>query len=241
MLASFSQRRGITFPLLSDAGSATIKAYGLLNTTVLPTNTMQYGIPYPGTFFVDRNRIVTSRVMEEAYQERDTVSSMMVRLGKTLDTPATRVAAPHIDLTTFVTDQTVAPGTHFSIVLDVKPERRVHVYAPGVVGYKPIALTVAPQPGLVVRAAHFPKSTDYFFKPLNEHVQVFDRPFRIIQDVMIDPSRDVEAVLKDRSGLRIEATLDYQACNDTICFNPQSVPLSWNVGLKPLDRERPPR
>ena len=181
VLASFSQRRGITFPLLSDAGSATIKANGLLNTTVLPTNTMLYGIPYPGTFFIDRNRIVTSRVMEEAYQERDTVASMMVRLGKNMDTPATRVAAPHIDLTTFITDQTVAPGTHFSLVLDVKPERRVHVYAPGVVGYKPIVLTVAPQPGLVVRAAHFPKPTDYFFKPLNEHVKVFDGPFRIIR------------------------------------------------------------
>ena len=58
---------------------------------------------------------------------------------------------------------------------------------------------------------------------------------------MIDASRDMEAVLKDRTSLRIEATLDYQACNDTICFNPQSVPLSWNVGLKPLDRERPPK
>ncbi len=32
ILAEFSRRRGITFPLLSDAGSAVIKAYGILNT-----------------------------------------------------------------------------------------------------------------------------------------------------------------------------------------------------------------
>ena len=32
ILADFSQRHGITFPLLSDAGSATIKVFGLLNT-----------------------------------------------------------------------------------------------------------------------------------------------------------------------------------------------------------------
>lgn len=241
VLANFAQRRGITFPLLSDAGSATIKAYGLLNTTVPSTNTTQYGIPYPGTFFVDRHRVVTSRVLETAYQERDTVSSMMVRLGKTLDLPATKVTAPHIDLTTFITDRVVAPGTHFSIVLDVTPGRRIHVYAPGVVGYKPITLRIAPQPGLVVRDAHFPTPTDYFFKPLNEHVNVFDRPFRIIQDVMIDATRDMEAMLKDRTSLTIQATLEYQACNDTLCFNPQSLPLSWTVGLKPLDRERPPR
>jgi AhpC/TSA family/Disulphide bond corrector protein DsbC len=239
VLADFSRRRGITFPLLSDAGSATIKAYGLLNTTVAPTNRLQYGIPYPGTLFLDRNGIVTSRVFETAYQERDTISSVMVRLGKTLDAPATKISAPHIDVTSFVTDPTVAPGTHFSAVLDVTPAKGVHVYAPGVTGYKPIALAIAPQSGLIVRAAQFPKPADYFFKPLNEHVNVFDKPFRIIQDLMIDPSRDSEAMLKDRTSFGIHATLDYQACDDKVCFNPQSVPLSWTVALRPLDRERP--
>ena len=33
-LAAFSRQRGITFPLLSDAGSETIKRYGILNTVV---------------------------------------------------------------------------------------------------------------------------------------------------------------------------------------------------------------
>jgi DsbC/DsbD-like thiol-disulfide interchange protein len=140
---------------------------------------------------------------------------------------------------TFVSDQTVAPGTHFSLVLDITPGRGVHVYAPGVTGYKPIALTITPQPGLIARTAQFPQPTDYVFKPLNEHVTVFDRPFRVIQDVMIDASRDAEALLKDRTSLTIQAALDYQACDDKICFNPQSVPLSWTVRLKPLDRERP--
>jgi hypothetical protein len=177
--------------------------------------------------------------VETAYQERDTVSSMMIRLGKKLDRPATRVAAPQVALTTFVTDQVVAPGTHFSIVVDVVPERRVHVYAPGVVGYKAIALRIAPETGLVVRDAQYPKPTEYFFKPLNEHVNVFDHPFRIVQDVMVDTTRDMEAALRDRTSLTISGTLDYQACNDTICFNPQSIPLSWTVGLRPLDRERP--
>jgi DsbC/DsbD-like thiol-disulfide interchange protein len=238
VLADFSRRRGITFPLLSDAGSVTIKAYGLLNTTVAPTNQLQYGIPFPGMFFLNRNAIVTSRVFETAYQERDTISSVMIRLGKKLETTATKVSAPHLDLITFTTDPVVAPGTHFSLVLDVRPAPRVHVYAPGVTGYQAIALTIVPQPGLVARAAQYPKPTDYFFKPLNEHVNVFDKPFRIIQDVMIDASRDSEALLKERTSVTIEATLDYQACDDKICFNPQSVPVSWTLGLKPLDRER---
>jgi peroxiredoxin len=240
VLADFSRRRGISFPLLSDSGSATIKAYGLLNTTVAASSQTQYGIPFPGTFVLDRDAVVTSRVFESAYQERDTISSTMARLGKHLDRPATKVSAPHVDVTTFATDQTVAPGTHFSLVLDVRPGRRVHVYAPGVTGYKPIALTITAQPGLIVRAVKFPKPADYYFKPLNEHVNVFDRPFRVIQDVTIDASRDSEAMLKDRHRYTIEATLEYQACDDKICFVPQSIPLRWEVGLTPLDRERRP-
>jgi DsbC/DsbD-like thiol-disulfide interchange protein len=241
VLADFARRRGITFPLLSDEGSRTITAYGLLNTTVAPANKTQYGIPFPGTFIVDRDGTVTWRVFETAYQERDTISSTIVRLGGKLDTTATKIAAPHLDVTTFTTDRTVAPGTHFSIVLEVKPRRGIHVYAPGVTGYRPIALTIAAQPGVLVREAQLPKPADYYFKPLDEHVNVYMGPFRIVQDVAIDASREVEAMLKDRRRLTIQATLDYQACDDKICFNPQSVPMSWTVALKPLDRERPAR
>ena len=34
ILAAFSTRQRITYPLLSDVGSATIKRYGILNTVV---------------------------------------------------------------------------------------------------------------------------------------------------------------------------------------------------------------
>ena len=38
VLADFSARRGITFPLLSDPESLTIKRYGIFNTMVPETN-----------------------------------------------------------------------------------------------------------------------------------------------------------------------------------------------------------
>ncbi len=38
VLADFTTRRQITFPLLSDSGSVLIKRYGILNTTVPETN-----------------------------------------------------------------------------------------------------------------------------------------------------------------------------------------------------------
>lgn len=69
-----------------------------------------------------------------------------------------------------------------------------HVYAPGVAGYKPIALTLHAAPGLLLRDAQYPRAGTSTFKPLNEQVQVYQRPFRIVQDVTIDPSPQGAAV-----------------------------------------------
>ena len=238
ILADFAARRGITFPLLSDAGSATIKRYGILNTTIDPKNEL-YGYPFPGTFIVDRNGVVTSRVFEPIYQERSTISSVLVRLGQQIDATATKVSGSHLSLTSYATDQIATLGTHLSLVLDVRPAARVHVYTPGASGYKPVHLTITPQPGVVLRGAQFPKAEDYYFKPLNEHVPVYQRPFRIVQDVMLDPSRDGIAALKDVTTLTLTGTLEGpRACDDKVCFAPESIPLSWTIGVTPLDRER---
>jgi peroxiredoxin len=163
ILADFAKRRGITFPLLSDLGSATIKRYGILNTTVPETNQQSYGIPFPGTFMLNTRGVVTSRFFEQAYQERSTVGSIMARLGNNVDVQATTLSSPQLEITSFATDSTVGPGTQFSLVLDVRPARGIHVYAPGVTGYKPIAFSVQPQPGLLTRGAQYPPSEDYHF------------------------------------------------------------------------------
>ena len=40
------------------------------------------------------------------------------------------------------------------------------------------------------------------------------------------------------TALTIKGVLNYQACDDNLCFNPQSVPLTWKVNLRQLDRDR---
>ena len=238
VLADFSKRRSITFPLLSDPGSTTIKRYGILNSTIPETDARSYGIPFPGTFMLDAHGVVTSRFFEQAYQERTTARSILARRGDKLDVPATRVTSPQIEITSFTTDSVVAPGTHFSIVLDIQPAKDVHVYAPSVREYRPLTLSMHPQPGVVLRAAMYPQPEDYYYKPLDEHVPVYQRPFRVVEDVMIDASPDAQTKLTGVRALTIEGTLEYQACTDKVCFTPKSLPLSWTVQLRALDRER---
>jgi len=237
VIAEFSTRRGITFPLLSDAGSATIRKYGILNTTV-PESNPAFGYPFPGTFVVDRQGVVIARFFEDTYQERGTLAAVLVRLGRKVTAQPTRTTAPHLAIASYLTDQVAAPGTKFSIVLDISPGRRIHIYARGVAEYQPIALTIQPQPGLVIKALDYPKAENYFFRPLNESVPVYRKPFRLVQDVTVDPSREAAATLRGMKTMTLTAQLVYQACDDKLCFPPASVPLSWPIAVRSLDTER---
>jgi len=239
ILADFARRQNISFPLLSDPGSATIRQYGILNTTVDPASS-NYGIPFPGTFLVDRQGIVTARFFEEAYQERTTVSNILLQLGSQpgATTAASRIETNHLVATAYASDPVVAPGTLFSLVVDVEPKPRMHLYAPGAQSYRVIDLQLAPNPLLVTRPMRYPGSEIYFFEPLNEHVPVFQKPFRLALDVALDSSREAREALATVKSLTIDGTLDYQACDDAVCFLPTSVPVSFTVQVRPLDTQR---
>ena len=238
ILADFTARRGITYPMLSDTGSSIIKRYGILNTTV-DSGSTDYGIPFPGTFILDTHGVVIAKFFEDAYQERTTVSNMMLKLGQAgAGVTARRASTAHLDLTTYASDPVVAPGSLFSLVFDVAPHKGVHVYAPGPHGYKVIAVRLDPNPLVVARPVQYPAAQTYLFAPLNEHVQVYEKPFRLTEDISVDGSREARARLASIDSVTITGTLDYQACNDTLCFNPTSVPLSYTVKLRQLDTER---
>ena len=238
ILADFSRRRGITFPLLSDRGSATIKSYGLLNTTVDAAST-NYGIPFPGTFLVNRQGVVTARFFEEAYRERNSVASILLKLGDPgHEIDVQRISTEHVEVTTYLSDQVVAPGTLFSIVVDVTPRPGMHVYAPGQHSYKVIALQLDAQPLLLARPLKYPASEIYVFKPLNERVEVFQKPFRLVQNVALSASPDARKALSSVKTLSITGALEYQACDDKVCFLPKSVPVTYTVRVRELDTER---
>ncbi len=237
ILAEFVKRYGITFPLLSDADSTVIKRFGVLDANGW-VGTPRFGVPYRGTITVNHEGVVTSTFFQKTWQEHLTMASVLLRLGKGVDVPATKISAPYLRLTSFTSDQTVTPGAHFMTVLDLTPASGIHVYAPGASQYLPLKLTIHPRPGLVAKNAQLPTAEDYFFKPLNEHVPVYQRPFRITQELMVDPSPAGQKALQGATSMKVEGTLEYQACSDKECFPPQRLPLAWSVTIGPLDDTR---
>ena len=255
VLADFAKRQGITFPMLSDVGSATIRRYGILNTvieealgpngkdpavladlqryvTVTQASERFRGIPFPGTFMLDQQGRVTARFFEDYYWERHTVSSIMLRVGgaKTL-VDAIQASTEHLDVKAYPSDPSASLGTRFSLAVEVTPKPSMHVYAPGATGYRVITLNIEPQPHLRTMPVQYPASEVYYFKPLNERVPVYQKPFTLVMDVVADATPEARKALAGKSELVVDGTLEYQACDDKLCYNPVSIPLSWRVAL----------
>jgi hypothetical protein len=238
-LRTFSEARGIEFPVMSDDGSAVIQEYGLLNREQ-QEGTRFYGIPYPGTFILDTEGRVTARFFEQAYQERFTVSSIMVALGDAVDgtdRSATRLTTDHLEALVYATDGTVAPGNRFSLVVDVTPKDGMHVYAPGDHTYRVISLRVDTPDFIRANEVTYPESENYHFEPLDERVEVYERPFSLVQEVAIPMNREIAGLAAQPGAtLTIEGALEYQACDDAICYTPVDLPVSWTFNWRSLVR-----
>lgn len=239
-LKAFADRHAITFPLLSDAGSEIIRRYGILNTTVKP-GARDDGVPFPGTFVLDASGRVVRRFFEMAYQYRNTAASIALELESTGFTPQSAGSLDHDYLAARLgsSDSVVAPGTRFSLVLDIQPKPGLHVYAPGTHEYQVVRLALDDQPIFVAHDVVYPPAEEYYFAPLDERVPVYQKPFRLVRDVTLLVTPETrELASKPDATLTITGTLDYQACDDEICYPPQSVPVKWTIGLKGLEPSR---
>jgi hypothetical protein len=235
VLRGFAEKHDITFPLLSDEGSRTITAWGLRNPEATGRAT---GVPYPGTFVIDPAGVIRARSFEDAYQERQTAASILAGLGQPSreSQGGPEVLGSHVRAVPGLSDGTAAPGQRITLFVDVIPGARIHVYAPGQEDYLPVELKLTDSVDFRLGPAAYPESRPYVFEPLNETVQVFDGPFRIRRDITLALTPAMRERAQEGATLSIAGILDYQACDDKVCFNPESLPLTWRIRLSPFVR-----
>jgi peroxiredoxin Q/BCP len=74
ILKRFSDRERITFTLLSDPESKTINAYHIRNETA---KGRAEGVPNPGTFVLDREGVIRSKLFLEGYRDRHSTQALI--------------------------------------------------------------------------------------------------------------------------------------------------------------------
>lgn len=239
ILKSFADRRKIEFPLLTDPDSKIIRAYEVLNAE----GTGQFkGMARPGYFFIDTKGTIREKFFEAKFRQRLSGNNVIGKLFPTLGDEVTdSVQTPHLNLAVEQSDRTAFPGGRITLTAEVQLPPDVHVYAPGVKGYKPIALVMDPASGMEFTPVNYPRPKILYIPAIKERVPVFEGTFRITQDLQVSAAGDFSSSLgTDGKTFTINGKFDYQACDSKICFLPASVPVHWQVQVLPLDRQRAP-
>lgn len=240
ILKAFAGRRRIGFPLLSDEGSKVIRAFGVLNESI-PQNSGAYGVPHPITFVVSPAGKVVSKHFEKDYRERETIGSILTHhFNVKTGFAETVTETAHLKLTASASNAVIRPNQHIRLRLDVELKPKMHVYAPGVMGYKPIAWQISPSSALTAKPPEYPASRMLRLPAIGETVPVFDRTFSTTAEVVIGPPAALKTALNGANEITIDGQFRYQACDDKVCYVPQSVPVQWKLRFEPLDAQRAP-
>ena len=241
ILKDFANRHRIEFPLLADPNSEVIRKFNVLNSEA---KGMTKGMAYPGFFYLDASGVIREKYFTVKYTDRLTANNVIAKLFPELSAEVNQnVEAPHLRLTLAQSDRSVIPGGRVSLIADIELPPDVHVYSPGVQGYKPIQLTLQGVPGVELQPVTYPSAQVLYLKAIQEQVPVFEGKFRITQDVTVTPSKLSDALRSLVSAQRtisIAGELKYQACDQTVCYPPTSVPVSWQLQVLPLDLKRSP-
>ena len=151
ILDEFAREHGITFPLLSDADSTVIKAFGIMNQLIEPDEGRSmrwHGIAYPGTYFLDAAGVVADKDFHQHHARRSSGSTVLARaLGRPVELDeavSSTVDGGELSIRAGLADPSLQLEVITTLAVDIEVPDGLHAYAPGAPEqYTPLAVTIA--------------------------------------------------------------------------------------------------
>ena len=132
----------------------------------------------------------------------------------------------HIDVIASVSAETVAKGGAVTLWAEVMPKANIHVYATEKYGFTPVSLVFGAQPRLTFGTVKYPTPEAGISPGTDILIPMYTKPFRLTQTVTLSPSA------KSGDLITISGAVNYEACNDRLCFPATSLPVTWVVTVK---------
>jgi peroxiredoxin len=237
VLAAFAEKRGITFPLLSDEGGRAIRALGLLNEHLaeqhafygVQTRDDQLGVAYPGTFVLDENGLITDKHFEQSYRVRPTARIFeeyaLGASGVGVAIDAASVTSDSLQVRAWTDAPTYRPYQLLRLHVELSLPPEMHVFAAPVPdGYTPLSLQIDPLDGLQVDPYPLPTPHPFAVDDLEEQFFVYEGVIRSAMPLQLT---------KNLGPTNLTLRVNYQACTPTVCFPPAA--LRVDVPLNGLD------
>jgi DsbC/DsbD-like thiol-disulfide interchange protein len=136
-------------------------------------------------------------------------------------TPERVVDGKHMRVVLRQSSETARPGGKIRLIAEVQMPKGMHVYAPGIdPPYRPIQLKLQPTEGVRLSPIKYPPSKKVRLEAIDETVPVFT------DSVTLETTASVGRI---PAAVEVKGSLDYQVCDDRICYRPEQIPLSWRI------------
>lgn len=132
----------------------------------------------------------------------------------------------HIEAVASVSAETVAKGGTVTLWADVTPKPNIHVYATDKYGFTPVSLVFGAQPRVTLGTVKYPTPEGGISPGTDTLIPMYTKPFRLTQTATVSPSA------KSGDLITISGAVNYEACNDRLCFPATSLPITWAVKVK---------
>jgi hypothetical protein len=240
LLAHFANRKQIHYPLLADPESKVIDAFGIRNKAI--QDGFAKGVPHPVLYILNPRGVVEARYFEEDFRERITASAILTgRFGERAAPAGPAAQRARIRVTPTASATVVRGGQHVRLSMELALGSGLHAYAPGAPEeFITVRWTMAESPAWKVAAPQWPEPEKGKLYGYDEPIPNYTGTFRAGREVTI-ASQQVLNKIAPNGELILTGEFRYQACNDRVCFPPETVPVSWKLIIEGHDRERVPK
>lgn len=233
MLAAFVHEHGISYPVLSDADSAVIREFGILN-TLIDEGEPRYGLPFPGSYLVGEDGTVGRKFFHRRYQERETAEVVLHDgFSLPLDMSGNPTVSDGAAVTATLGGEGLAVAQLAELYVRIELADGLHAYGQPVPdGYIATEVTVTAPESVQVGAARYPRTRPFRVAGIEEQFHVFEGDIEVTVPLM-SMERELETV-------PLEIAVRYQACDERECFLPRDERLHLDVPVRRLNtRPRP--
>ena len=220
-----------------------IREFGILNTIIDPEDPRAerfYGLPFPGTYVVDAEGVVTEKFFNRHYATRTSAGSILdTALGRVLrheESPDDAHRAERATVTAFLSDPTMTLEVTNTLYVRMEMAEGLHIYGePLPDDYYATTVSVEPTPGVTIGDPIYPPTTPMRFDALGVTLNVYEG----IVDIAVPITPRAELFGPDytptQETVELDVVVDYQACSDTVCYLPEVARLSLSVPTSALN------
>jgi hypothetical protein len=221
-LADFRDAYDITYTLLSDPESNVIRQFGILNTLISEDNHPWFGIPFPGTYVVNSEGVISHKVFENNLSLR-AGPEMLLRAarGEAIEHSKTDHEPPaettwHV----YLDGDRLAASVLKDLVARIEVPSGRHLYAdPAPVGNVPVALVLDEDPQIVTRDVVKPESESLTLGGTGEVIQVYAGAVELRLPITVNANLGVAET--EPCEITLAGELHWQTCDDHVCDLPR--------------------